>query len=112
MKLSIGVVAYKVLKVANISNEKQELKTQIAYVKSESVFYLSKATDGRYQDLKDNSRYDICQYPKDVIELTEISIQGRAIDTIGTCHMEFTTMNQKKTLTNGVKKHYTRRCNT
>ena len=105
MKLPTGVLAYKVLKIANISNEKQELQTQIAYVKSESVFCLSKATDGRYQDLKDNSRYDICQYPKDVIELTEISIQGRAIDTIGTCHMEFATMNQKKTLTNGCKKH-------
>ena len=52
MKLPTGVLAYKVLKIANISNEKQELQTQIAYVKSESVFYLSKATDGRYQDLK------------------------------------------------------------
>ena len=46
MKLPTGVLAYKVLKIANISNEKQELQTQIAYVKSESVFYLSKATDG------------------------------------------------------------------
>ena len=105
MKLPTSVLAYKVLKVTNISNEKQELQSQIAYVKSESVFYLIKATNGRYQDLKDSSRDDVCQYPKYVIEITEISIQGRAIDTIGTCHMEFATMNQKKTLTNGCKKH-------
>ena len=89
MKLPTGVLAYKVLKIANISNEKQELQTQIGYVKSGSVFYLSKATDGRYQDLKDNSRDDICQYPKDVIEITEISIQGRAIDmSHGVCYYE------------------------
>ena len=34
-------------------------------VKSEPVFYLNKATDNRYQDLKESCRDRTSQYPKD-----------------------------------------------
>ena len=37
-------------------------------VKSEPVFYLIKATDGRYQDSKDNSRDGTSQCPIEIIK--------------------------------------------
>ena len=84
MELPTGALAYKVLKSANISNQKQQLihattvtltydnmKRQLKAifdssttstdseridVKSEPIFYVNKHTDGRYQDSKDSSR--------------------------------------------------------
>ena len=87
------MLAYKILKDANISNEKQRLiqattvtltyddmkrklkaifdcstiytNSESTDVKSEPVFYLNKGTDGRYQDSKDSSGDSTSQYPKD-----------------------------------------------
>ena len=93
MELPTGVPAYKVLKSANISNQKQQLihativtltydnmKRQLKAifdssttstdseridVKSEPIFYVNKGTDGRYQDSKESSRDGPSQYPRD-----------------------------------------------
>ena len=120
MELLTGVLTYKVLKNANVSNVKQQqirativtltydnMKRQLKAIFDSSII----STDSESIDIKfepvfyvnKGTMVDI-KIQKIVVEMVPVNIQGITIDIVETCHTEVTSVDRNKILTSGGKK--------